>query len=80
MEDKETMNRQDEKKQTIHFLEELSLNAWPSHMIELYDGWLIRFSHNYTYRTNCVEQVGASSIPVDEKIRYCEEIYRGLLK
>ena len=67
----------EDRRQTIHFLEEMSLNAWPSHMIELYDGWLIRFSHNYTYRTNCVEQVGASSIPVDEKILYCEDIYRG---
>lgn len=68
---KETMLRE------IHYIEELSLNAWPSHKIELYDGWLIRFSHNYTYRTNSVEQVGASTIPLDEKIAYCEEIYRG---
>lgn len=64
------------KKHDIKYIEELSLNAWPSHMIELYDGWLIRFSHNYTYRTNSVEQVGASTIPVKEKIAYCEEIYR----
>lgn len=64
------------KEQDIKYVEELSLNAWPSHMIELYDGWLIRFSHNYTYRTNSVEQVGPSTIPVDEKITYCEEIYR----
>ena len=60
----------------IRYIEELSLNAWPSHKIELYDGWLIRFSYNYTYRTNSVEQVGASSIPVAEKIDYCEEVYR----
>lgn len=64
------------RKQDIHFIEELSLNAWPSHMIELYDGWLIRFSHNYTYRTNSVEQVGLSTIPPEEKIAYCERIYR----
>ena len=65
------------KEQDIKYVEELSLNAWPSHKIELYDGWLIRFSHNYTYRTNSVEQVGASTIPVEEKIAYCESIYRG---
>ncbi|MDO5345900.1 MAG: GNAT family N-acetyltransferase [Lachnospiraceae bacterium] len=64
------------KKQDIKYVEELSLNAWPSHKIELYDGWLIRFSHNYTYRTNSVEQVGASTIPVEEKIAYCESVYR----
>ena len=38
----------------IKLIEEISLNAWPSHKIELYDGWLIRFSHNYTHRTNSV--------------------------
>ena len=59
----------------IKLIEEISLNAWPSHKIELYDGWLIRFSHNYTHRTNSVTQVGASQIPIDEKIRYCESVY-----
>lgn len=59
----------------MKLIEEISLNAWPSHKIELYDGWLIRFSHNYTYRTNSVEQVGTSLIPVEEKIAYCEQIY-----
>ena len=60
---------------TIRLLEEISLNAWPSHKIELYDGWLIRFSHNYTYRTNSVEQVGISTLPTEEKIAYCESSY-----
>ncbi|MCD8022482.1 MAG: GNAT family N-acetyltransferase [Lachnospiraceae bacterium] len=60
----------------IKLIEEISLNAWPSHKIELYDGWLIRFSHNYTHRTNSVTQVGASLIPVEEKIRYCEKVYQ----
>ena len=49
----------------MKLIEEISLNAWPSHKIELYDGWLIRFSHNYTHRTNSVQQVGASYIPVE---------------
>lgn len=60
---------------SIQKIEELSMNAWPSYKIELYDKWLIRFSHQYTYRTNCVEQVGSSSLPIDEKVAYCEEIY-----
>lgn len=59
----------------IRLIEEISLNAWPSHKMELYDGWLIRFSHNYTHRTNSVTQVSASLIPVEEKIAYCEKIY-----
>lgn len=60
----------------IKLIEEISLNAWPSHKIELYDGWLIRFSHNYTHRTNSVTQVGASLIPINDKIAYCEKIYQ----
>lgn len=63
------------REKEIKYMEEISLNAWPSYKIELYDGWLIRFSHNYTYRTNSVEQVGPSTIDVEEKIDYCESVY-----
>lgn len=66
----------DEKRKTdIKYMEEISLNAWPSYRIELYDGWLIRFSYNYSYRTNSVDQVGLSSIPLEKKIAYCESVY-----
>ena len=64
------------KIQAIQYMEELSLNAWPSRKIELYDGWLIRYSRNYTYRTNAVEQIGASTLPIPEKVAYCEDVYR----
>lgn len=57
-------------------IEDLSLNAWPSHQIQFYDGWLLRFSYFYTHRTNSVEQIGPSSIPLAEKITFCEEAYR----
>ena len=60
----------------IKIIEDLSLNAWPSHQMQLYDGWILRFSHFYTHRTNSVEQIGASQISTEEKIAYCEEIYR----
>lgn len=60
----------------ISMIEDLSLNAWPSHQIQYYDGWLLRFSYFYTHRTNCVEQVGPSTLPLDEKVRYCEQEYR----
>ena len=60
----------------IRYMEEISLNAWPSHKSELYDGWLLRYSHNYTHRTNSVEQVSPSLIPVEEKIAFCENAYR----
>ena len=60
----------------IKTIEDLSLNAWPSHQMQLYDGWILRFSYFYTHRTNCVEQFGSSVLPLEEKIPYCEGIYR----
>ena len=30
---------------TIKQIEDMSLNAWPSHKMELYDGWILRFSY-----------------------------------
>lgn len=61
---------------TIKMIEDFSLNAWPSHQIQFYDGWLLRFSYFYTHRTNSVEQIGPSSIPIEEKIDFCEDAYR----
>ena len=62
----------------IKKIEDMSLNAWPSHKMELYDGWILRFSYFYTHRTNSVEQFGVSSLPWREKIPYCENEYRRL--
>ena len=60
----------------IKTIEDLSLNAWPSHQMQIYDGWILRFSYFYTHRTNSVEQIGPSLLPIPEKVAYCEEIYR----
>ena len=60
----------------IKVIEDLSLNAWPSHQMQMYDGWILRFSYFYTHRTNCIERVGASLIPLDEKLDYAEQVYR----
>ena len=60
---------------TIKKIEDMSLNAWPSHKMELYDGWILRFSYFYTHRTNSVEQFGTSTLPWREKIPYCEQFY-----
>lgn len=59
-------------------IEDMSLNAWPSHKMELYDGWILRFSYFYTHRTNSVEQFGSSTLPWREKIPYCETVYQRL--
>lgn len=63
---------------TIKQIEDMSLNAWPSHKMELYDGWILRFSYFYTHRTNSVEQFGISTLPWREKIPYCESVYHRL--
>ena len=63
---------------SIKKIEDMSLNAWPSHKMELYDGWILRFSYFYTHRTNSVEQFGTSRLPWREKIPYCENEYRRL--
>lgn len=62
----------------IKQIEDMSLNAWPSYKMELCDGWILRFSHFYTHRTNSVEQFGASSLPWCEKIPFCEAEYKRL--
>lgn len=62
--------------ETIKTVEDLSLNAWPSHQMQVYDGWILRFSYFYTHRTNCVETIGPAQLPLREKVAYCEEVYR----
>lgn len=59
----------------IKAIEDLSLNAWPSYQMQVYDGWILRFSHFYTHRTNSVEELGPSTLPLTDKITYCEGIY-----
>ena len=29
---------------TIKKIEDMSLNAWPSHKMELYDGWILKIA------------------------------------
>lgn len=60
----------------IRKIEELSFNAWPSHKTELYDGWILRYSSNYTHRTNCVNLVAPSQLPLSQKVIFCENEYR----
>ena len=62
----------------IKQIEDLSLNAWPSHKMELYDGWILRFSYFYTHRTNSVEQFASSTLPWSVKVPYCEKEYARL--
>jgi ribosomal protein S18 acetylase RimI-like enzyme len=58
--------------------EELSMNAWPALQTLLYDGWVLRFADGYTRRANSVNPLYESSLPLDEKITACEQLYGSL--
>lgn len=60
----------------IRSLEEHSFNAWPALRIVHYDGWLLRFAKGYTRRANSVNPIYSSTLPLDDKISYCEDVYR----
>lgn len=52
------------------------MNAWPALQTMHYDGWVIRFAQGVTKRLNSVYPIYASKIDVNEKINYCENLYR----
>ena len=60
----------------ITTIEELSLNAWASLQTLLYDGWILRFAEGYTKRANSVNPLYRSSIGIEEKLHFCEHLYR----
>jgi ribosomal protein S18 acetylase RimI-like enzyme len=60
----------------IHFLEELTLNAWPSLQTIYDDGWVLRFADGYTRRANSVQVLYPPSGDLEAHIRRCEDHYR----
>jgi Acetyltransferases len=60
----------------IRYFEELTLNAWPAVQTRLYDGWLLRFADGYTKRANSVNPIYQFTLPLAEKIQYCEYEYQ----
>src|SRR5690349_24012374 len=65
-----------ERNTMITAIEEVSLNAWASLQTMLYDGWVIRFANGYTKRANSVNPLYPSNIDIEEKLRFCENLYR----
>ena len=41
-----------------------------------YDSWVLRFANGYTKRANSANPHFGSTLPVSEKIAYCEALYR----
>lgn len=56
-------------------IEELSMNAWPSLQTNHYDGWVLRFSEGYTKRANSINPILSSTLKLEHKIEYCENVY-----
>jgi len=57
-------------------IEDASFNAWPALNVLHYDGWLLRFANGYTKRANAVNALYEGSLAVEEKINFCEAIYK----
>jgi ribosomal protein S18 acetylase RimI-like enzyme len=57
-------------------IEELSLNSSAPPGQLLYDGWILRLLRGKAKRARSVNAVYASSLPVADKIAYCERLYR----
>jgi len=60
----------------IRQFEEISNNAWPALQTVQYDGWLLRFGGGVTKRSNSVSLLYPSLLDPEEKICFCEELYR----
>lgn len=56
-------------------LEELSLNSSAPPGQLLYDGWILRMLRGKAKRARSVNAVYASSLPLEQKIAYCERLY-----
>ncbi|MBN2009699.1 GNAT family N-acetyltransferase [candidate division KSB1 bacterium] len=59
----------------INQLEEISINSWGALQTVVYDGWIFRFANGVTKRSNSVHPMYKSSLPIAEKVEYCEQLY-----
>jgi GNAT superfamily N-acetyltransferase len=57
-------------------VEEASLNALQTQRQYFYDGWVLRVSPGKARRARSVNAHFGSTLPIGEKIAYCERLYR----
>ena len=60
----------------VHTLEDISNHALPARLTLDYDGWLLRVADSPMRRANSAQAYAPSTLPLDEKIAYCEMFYR----
>ncbi len=60
----------------IRHIEEVAMTALPALHTVYCDGWVLRFAGGHTRRANSVNALYPSSRDLDEKIDYCETLYR----
>ena len=56
-------------------IETASFRALPALTTHNYDGWVLRMADGLTRRANSVNPVYSSSLPLDDKIAYCERLF-----
>jgi ribosomal protein S18 acetylase RimI-like enzyme len=60
----------------IQFLEELAANAWPAAVVQVVDGWRLRYTWGITRRTNSVwPNAAGSRWPLEERLVMVEDFY-----
>ncbi len=62
--------------ETIRYLEEVSMNAWPALQTILDDGWVLRLANGYTKRANSVNPLYPCRRDLGDKLELCETFYR----
>ena len=58
------------------FIEELAANAWPAEVIQIVDGWRLRFNHGVSRRANSVwPNENGGRVPVEIRLALVEDFY-----
>ncbi len=70
------MTHQPQSMQLIRFIEELAANAWPAEIVQVVDGWRLRFNQSVTRRANSVwpNETGDHHT-LKEKLALVEDFY-----